>query len=103
MPDFQRVDRPVMAPSHCIFCSGDRGPLVDTLVSLEGGIGRLYVCYPCGATIADRLGFVHGSLLEQEAALALQLATENTDLQARADRLARLEHELAAVASSVAA
>lgn len=103
MPDFQRVDRPVMAPSHCIFCTGASGPLVDTLVSLEAGYGRLYVCYPCGAAIADTLGYVHGSLLADEAEVTLRLAGEITELRVHADRLARLERELAAVASSVAA
>lgn len=85
MPEFSLVDHAPLSPSHCVFCAGNKAPLIDTKVQVRGGpIGRMYVCRFCFESMAKLHRYVspeHAHALEQVA-------------EANSAEVARLEAEL---------
>lgn len=85
MPDFRRVDHPLLSPTTCRFCGDFAGPMLDTLTDDPIG-GRIYICAPtesrpgCVGAIATLFGFV-------ALAKITQLKQQVEELQGQLDDL----------------
>lgn len=95
---FNRVDRAVLAPSRCIFCHRQDGPMIDTGLLERMPFGRIYVCLT--SCIPQFIDLAGGLTAEQAKHVTGELGKLRRELDAIGPELARLQRMEAAVASA---
>lgn len=88
MPEFSLVDHAPLSPSHCVFCAGNKPPLIDTKIAVRGGpLGRLYVCRFCFETMAALHGYVSPERVRQYDEVNQRLSEKIDELLGELDVL----------------
>src|SRR6266576_3387601 len=101
---FQKVDRANLAPSRCMLCQANDGPMIDTGLRGRLPVGAVYICVNrCLPNLLRALDALTPT--ESEAALRElnELRETNAELIVELGSLRRLERAVAAAREQVPA